>query len=94
VLQPRNNLPGVPACYVSCPTSKLGWATACLVSLGKFLSTRLKVIIPAEPAAMASIDVHDNVWKVEVLDGIRNTISVARGAVLTGRQVGIGDEVG
>ena len=43
---------------------------------------------------MASIDVHDDVGEVKVLDGVRNTITVTSGGVLASGQVGVGDLVG
>lgn len=43
---------------------------------------------------MASIEIHDDVGKVESLDGVRNAIAVARCRGLAGCEVGVGDQVG
>lgn len=43
---------------------------------------------------MASIDVHGDVGKVELLEGIGDTLAVAGGGVLAGLEVGVGDQVG
>ena len=40
---------------------------------------RTEVVVPAEPATVASIDVHGDVGKVELLESIRNTLTVAGG---------------
>lgn len=55
---------------------------------------RTQVVVPAEPASVAGIDVHGNVGQVERLEGVRNTITVARGGVLAGLEVGVCDQVG
>lgn len=43
---------------------------------------------------MTSIDVHGNVGQVERLEGVRNTITVARRGVLAGLEIGVCDQVG
>jgi hypothetical protein len=53
-----------------------------------------EVVVPAEPSAVASVDVHDNVGQVEVLERVRNTLAVAGGGVLAGLEVLVGDKVG
>lgn len=42
---------------------------------------------------MASIDVHGDVGKVELLERIGDTLAVARGGVLASLLVGVGDQV-
>lgn len=53
-----------------------------------------QVVVPAEPASVASINVHGDVGQVERLEGVRNTITVARGRVLAGLEVGVCHQVG
>jgi hypothetical protein len=53
-----------------------------------------EVVVPAEPAAVTSIDVHGNVGEVELLEGVGDAFAVAGGRVLAGLFVGVGDEVG
>jgi hypothetical protein len=38
-----------------------------------------EVVVPAEPAPVAGVDVHDDVGQVELLEGVRDTITVAGG---------------
>ena len=53
-----------------------------------------QVVVPAEPASVTGIDVHGNVRQVELLQGICDALAVARGRVLAGLEVGVGDQVG
>lgn len=43
---------------------------------------------------MASVDVHDDVGKVKALERICDTLLISGLALLTGGQVGVGDQVG
>lgn len=43
---------------------------------------------------MAGVDIHGDVWQIELLEGICDTITVAGGRVLAGLLVGVCDEVG
>lgn len=52
-----------------------------------------QVGVPAKPATVASIDVHGDVGKVEVLESIGNALLVAIRRVLAGGKVGVGDQV-
>jgi hypothetical protein len=42
---------------------------------------------------VTSVEVHDDVGEVEVLDGIGDTVTVTRSRVGAGGQVGVGDQV-
>lgn len=53
-----------------------------------------QVVVPAEPATVASIDVHDDVGQVKTLKSISNTITVTASRVLAGLLVDVGDKVG
>ena len=53
-----------------------------------------EVVVPAKPATVTSIDVHGDVGEVELLKSIGDALAVARGGVLAGLLVGVGDEVG
>lgn len=48
----------------------------------------------AKPATVTSIEIHDHVRQVQILDGIRDTGAVARGGGLACGEVGVGDQVG
>lgn len=65
-----------------------------LVRPGELLSAGLEVVVPAKPASVASIHVHDDVGKVEVLQSVGDAVAVTRGRVLAGLQVDVGDQVG
>lgn len=43
---------------------------------------------------MTGIDVHGDVGQVELLQSVCDTVAVARGGVLAGLEVGVGDQVG
>jgi hypothetical protein len=53
-----------------------------------------EVIVPAEPASVAGIHVHDNVGQVKALKRVRNTITVTSGRILAGLEVLVGNKVG
>lgn len=55
---------------------------------------RTEVVGPAEPAAVAGVEVHGYVGQVELLERVCNTIAVARGGSLALLDVAVGDEVG
>lgn len=56
-----SDIPLVPASNVSREATELRRAAGSLVSGGKFLGTRSKVVVPAQPATVASIDVLHNI---------------------------------
>lgn len=87
-------VPGVPAGNVGGDTADLLGGASVLVNGGELLGTGLEVVVPAEPAAVAGIDVHDDVGEVELLEGICDTLTVAGGRVLAGLLVDVGDQVG
>lgn len=88
------NIPLVPASNVGGETADLLRGSRGLVGLGQLLRSGLEVGVPAEPAAVARVDVHDDVGKVEVLEGVGDAVAVAGRGVLAGLQVRVGDEVG
>ena len=53
-----------------------------------------EVVVPAEPATVASIDVHDDVGQVKAAESISNTLTVTAGRVLAGLLVDVGNKVG
>lgn len=87
-------VPGVPASNVGGNTTELLGGASSLVSLGQLLGARLEVSIPAEPTAVTSVEVHNDVGKIEGLKGISDTVAVAGSAVLAGLEVAVGDQVG
>lgn len=88
------SVPLVPAGDVGGETTQLRGVAGVLVSLGELLSTGLEVVVPAEPAAVASVHVHDDIGQVELLQGVGSALVVAVSRVLAGLEVGVGDEVG
>lgn len=72
----------------------MGRAAGGLVRLGEFLGAGLEVVVPAKPASVARIHVHDDVGKIEILQSVGDAVAVAGGRVLAGLQVDIGDQVG
>src|SRR5690606_31561483 len=64
-----------------------------LVDLGKAFSTGLEVVVPAEPATVTSIDIHDHIGEIELLESIGNTLFIALLGVLAGLQVDVGNQV-
>lgn len=87
-------LPGVPPGNVGGETTDLLGAAGVLVHLGELLGAGLQVGVPAEPPAVAGVDVHDHVGQVEVLERVRHALLVGGLALLAGGEVGIGDQVG
>jgi len=55
---------------------------------------RTDVVVPAEPAAVAGVNVHGYVGEVELLERVCNTLAVARGRLLARLEVVVGDQVG
>ena len=84
----------VPASNVGGNTTNLRRAACPGVGIGEFPGTWSEVVVPAEPATVASVNVHDNVGEVEGLEGVRDTLTVASGGVLAGLEVDVGDQVG
>lgn len=87
-------VPGVPAGHVGGDATELLGAAGGLVGLGELLGAGLEVGVPAEPAAVAGVDVLDDVGKVERLERVGDTVAVAGGRVAAGLNVGVGDQVG
>ncbi|KAK4665535.1 hypothetical protein QC763_0063480 [Podospora pseudopauciseta] len=87
-------VPGVPAGHVGGDATELLRAAGGLVGLGELLGAGLEVGVPAEPAAVAGVDVLDDVGKVERLERVGDTVAVAGGRVAAGLNVGVGDQVG
>lgn len=90
----RALVPRVPARDVGRDPAHLLGAARVLVHLGQLLRPGLQVGVPAEPAAVAGVDVHDDVGQVEALEGVGDALLVRALALLACRQVGVGDEVG
>lgn len=90
----KSVLPGVPASDVGGDTTELRGRASSLVDGGELLGAGGEVGVPAEPTAVAGINVHDHVGKVELLESVGNTLAVALGAVLAGLEVDVGDQVG
>lgn len=90
----RAQVPRVPPGDVGREPAHLLGAAGVLVHLGELLRAGLQVGVPAEPAAVAGVDVHDDVRQVEALEGVGDTLLVRALALLARRQVGVGDKVG
>jgi hypothetical protein len=50
-----------------------------------------EIVVPAEPATMTGVNVHGDVGQVERLESICDTVTVARGRVFAGLEVGVGN---
>ncbi len=87
-------VPRVPTRDVGRPAAHLLRAARVLVHLGQLLRAGLQVGVPAEPAAVAGIDVHDDVGEVEALESVCDALLVRALAVLASLQVRVGHEVG
>ena len=90
----KGNIPLVPSSNIGGDTADLLGRSGSLVGLGQLLRSRLEVGIPTEPAAVARVDVHDDVGKVEVLEGVGDAVAVTRSRVLASLHVRVGDQVG
>lgn len=73
----RGHIPLVPASNIGSEAAELRRAAGSLVSFSKLLGTGLQVVVPAQPAAVASINVLNNIRQVEGLQCVSNTIAVA-----------------
>lgn len=87
------NSPGVPSSNVGRDATDLTRGAGGLVDLGKSLGTRFEVVIPAQPASVASVDVHDNVVQVELLQGVLDTFFVSGFGVLARLLINVGHQV-
>lgn len=87
-------VPRVPAGDVGGVATHLLGAAGRLVDLGQLLGAGLEVGVPAEPAAVAGVDVHDDVGEVKALESVGDTLLVGGLGLLARRQVGVGDQVG
>lgn len=87
-------VPLVPARDVDSDTTELRGAAGVKVDLSELLGTRLEVIVPAQPAAVTSVDVLHNVGQVQGRDGVGHTLAIASSRVLARLEVDVGDEVG
>lgn len=85
---------GVPAGDVGGNTADLLGRSSGLVDAGELLGSGLEVVVPAEPASVSSINVHDDVGEVELLESICNTLAVSGSGILAGLEVNVGDQVG
>lgn len=92
--KPSCCLQGVPSSNVGGDTTNLARGASRLVHLCEALSTGLEVVVPAQPASVAGINVHDDVGKVEGLERVRNTLLVASCGVLASLLIDVGDQVG
>jgi hypothetical protein len=88
------HVPLVPAGDVGGETTELRGRAGVLVGLSELLSAGLEVVVPAKPATMAGVEVHDDVGEVQGLDGVGGTLVVAVCGVLAALQVNVGDQVG
>ncbi len=87
-------VPRVPPGRVGGPAAELLGAATGLEGLGQLLRAGLEVGVPPEPAAVARIEVHNDVGQVEVLDGVGDAVAVTAGAALARVLVRVGDKVG
>lgn len=87
------NVPLVPASNVGGEATELRRAASALVGSGELLGARCEVVVPAEPSTVASINVLNDIGQVECLEGVSNTLAVARRGLLASGQVVVGDEV-
>lgn len=88
------DIPGVPSCNVCGNTTELRRRASGLVRPSQLLGARLEIVVPAQPATVASIEVLDNVGQVKCLQRVGNTIAVPGGTVLASLEVDVCDQVG
>jgi hypothetical protein len=88
-----SNIPGVPPGDVGGDTAELLGRAAGLVDLCELLGAGLEVVVPAEPAAVAGVEVHDDVGQVQGADGVGDALAVAGRRLLAGLQVDVGHQV-
>ena len=86
-------LPAVVVGDVGGETSEARRLASGLVDLTVELSGRRKVGGPSKPATVTGIDVHGNVGKVELLDGVDGKLFVSAGSVGALGDVHVGDQV-
>ena len=86
--------PSVPPGNVGGDTTNLARGAGGLVDLGKPLGARLEVVVPAQPATVAGVDVHNDIVQVELLQCVRNTLFVPGLGVLASLQIAVGYQVG
>lgn len=87
------HVPLVPAGDVGGETTELGGGAGVGVGESELLSTGLEVLVPTEPAAVAGVEVHDDVGEVQRLERVGSALMVALGRVLAVLLVDVGDEV-
>jgi hypothetical protein len=90
----RGHVPLVPASNVGGNTTNLRRTTSIKIDAGKLLSTGRQVVIPAQPATVTSIKVHDDIGEVECRNSIRNALAIASSGILAGLEVDVGHQVG
>lgn len=90
----KEGLQRVPASNVGGDTTDLLGRASSLVNLGQTLGTRLQVVVPAEPATVTGINVHDDVVEVKGLERVRDTLLVAGLGLLACGDLSVGDQVG
>ena len=90
----RGDAPGVVVGNVGSQTTDGGGLAGTRVDAGIQVGCGLNVGGPAEPAGMASIEVHAHVGEVELLQGIDGQLLVGGGRSAALRNVHVGDHVG
>lgn len=68
--------PGVVVGGVGGKTTESGWLTSVLPEGNIVWSSGAQVVWPSEPTSVASIQVHGNVWQVQVLEGIVDAVFI------------------
>lgn len=92
--KPRIDLQRVPSGDVGGDTADLAGRAGGLVHLCEPLGSGLEVVVPAQPATVAGVNVHDDVGEVEGLESVGNTLLVATCGLLARSDVAVGDQVG
>lgn len=87
-------LPGVVVGDVGDETSEARWLAGILVELTVELGGRRKVGGPSQPATVSGIDIHGDVGKVELLEGVNGELLVSASSVGALGDVHVGDHVG
>lgn len=86
--------PGIVVGNVGSKTTEGLWRSGILVKVGVVWTGQLQVGWPSEPSSVTSIDVHGDVWQVELLKSIGDTLFVGLLGIGTLLDVGVGNHVG
>lgn len=86
--------PGIVVGNVGSETTDCSWLTGICPQAGEKGGSGTDVCGPAEPSSVSCIEVHEDVWFVELLDGVGDTLDVCGFSCGTFGNVEVGNQVG